>query len=67
MNKDEFFGAWKEFKEWTKIQHDEIKQKLTVIEMRLDELREWRWRIVGASALVAALIGIAANLVSALK
>lgn len=49
----EFEGAWKEFKEWESKEHARIYRELESINTKIDQLREFRWRLMGQVSLAS--------------
>jgi hypothetical protein len=52
----ELIGAFKEFKEWERIEHHEIRDALKRIDKKIDNLDAFKWKLVGASSAVALIV-----------
>lgn len=61
---DRFIGKFEGFIEWEKTQHEKLDKRFDSLEMKVDQLREWRWRIVGGAAVVSAIVAAVVRLIN---
>lgn len=49
----EFKQVFDEFKSWERREHDAIHKRLEIIDTKIDELREFRWRLMGQISVIS--------------
>lgn len=64
---ERLIGKMDAFIEFEGREHEEIRRRLAAIEFKLDELREWRWRLMGAAAVIAAIVAASMDLIGMLR
>lgn len=53
---DRLLGRFEAFIEWEKEEHRKLDGRFDSLEGKVDQLREWRWRVVGGAAVISALV-----------
>jgi len=46
-------GKFEEFKEWEKQELSHVREELAAINQKLDVLREFRWKVLGAASVIS--------------
>jgi hypothetical protein len=63
----EMIGKFEEFKEWEVREHHDIKHDLVLIKNKIDNLFEFKWKIVGMALLVSVVAGSVTTIIFQIK